>query len=151
MAKSSKQVKAAWVVGVCALLGIVGCINPSDENGDPPSTTQEPPVIDYAIESQGDSDHEIVDATDAVMDDVPAKEEHQVEEVSPESLEITQMPQEVTSDATTEDAIVEDSNLPLKATCKDGTIQYQDNPSLPNYRGMCSHHGGIIVRHGRVP
>jgi hypothetical protein len=45
----------------------------------------------------------------------------------------------------------EDSSLPLKATCEDGTIQYQDTPSLPNYRGMCSGHGGIKIRHGRVP
>lgn len=45
----------------------------------------------------------------------------------------------------------EDSRLPLKATCEDGTIQYQDDPSGPNYRGMCSHHGGIAKKHGRVP
>lgn len=44
-----------------------------------------------------------------------------------------------------------DSRLPLKATCKDGTIQYQDDPSGPNYRGMCSSHGGIAKKHGRVP
>lgn len=41
--------------------------------------------------------------------------------------------------------------LPLKATCHDGTVQYQDHPSLPNYRGMCSGHGGVAIRHGRVP
>lgn len=43
------------------------------------------------------------------------------------------------------------SNLPLKAMCADGTIQYQDTPSNPNYRGMCSGHGGIKIRYGRVP
>ncbi len=42
-------------------------------------------------------------------------------------------------------------NLPLKAICKDGTIQYQDHASLPNYRGMCSGHGGIRTKLGRVP
>lgn len=45
----------------------------------------------------------------------------------------------------------ENSNLPLKATCKDGTVQYQDDPSGQNYRGMCSSHGGIQTKHGRVP
>lgn len=45
----------------------------------------------------------------------------------------------------------QNSNLPLKAICKDGTVQYQDTPSLPNYRGMCSKHGGIKERLGRVP
>lgn len=50
-----------------------------------------------------------------------------------------------------ESETAEDPDLPLKATCKDGTISYQDNPSLPNYRGMCSHHGGIAKRHGRTP
>lgn len=50
-----------------------------------------------------------------------------------------------------ESEAAEDPNLPLKATCKDGTISYQDNPSLLNYRGMCSHHGGIAKRHGRTP
>lgn len=43
------------------------------------------------------------------------------------------------------------TNLPLKAICKDGTVQYQDSPDLPNYRGMCSGHGGISKRLGRVP
>lgn len=45
----------------------------------------------------------------------------------------------------------DNSQLPLKATCYDGTVQYQDHPSLPNYQGMCSGHGGIYQRHGRVP
>lgn len=43
------------------------------------------------------------------------------------------------------------NNLPLKAICKDGTISYQDTPSIPNYRGMCSGHGGIKTKLGRVP
>lgn len=47
--------------------------------------------------------------------------------------------------------IVEDPNLPLKAICKDGTIQYQDDPTGPNYRGMCSSHGGIVEKLGRIP
>lgn len=47
-------------------------------------------------------------------------------------------------------ATTENSALPLKATCKDGTTSYQDDPSGTTYRGMCSHHGGIAVRHGRV-
>lgn len=45
----------------------------------------------------------------------------------------------------------ENSNLPLKAICKDGTVSYQDTPSNPNYRGMCSGHGGIKTKLGRVP
>lgn len=40
--------------------------------------------------------------------------------------------------------------LPLKALCKDGTYSYQDNPCLPNYRGMCSGHGGIEKKLDRV-
>ncbi len=44
-----------------------------------------------------------------------------------------------------------DTNLPFKAICKDGTVQYQDTPSHPNYQGMCSGHGGIQKKLGRVP
>lgn len=42
-------------------------------------------------------------------------------------------------------------NLPLKAICKDDTISYQDTPSKPDYRGMCSGHGGIKTKLGRIP
>lgn len=45
----------------------------------------------------------------------------------------------------------ESDNLPLKAICKDGSVSYQDTPSLPNYRGMCSGHQGIRTKLGRVP
>lgn len=44
----------------------------------------------------------------------------------------------------------DNTRLPLKAICKDGTVSYQDNPALENYRGMCSSHGGISERLGRV-
>lgn len=44
----------------------------------------------------------------------------------------------------------ETSNLPLKAICNDGTISYQNDASKPDYRGMCSHHGGIRTKLGRV-
>jgi len=44
----------------------------------------------------------------------------------------------------------EDPSLPLKAICGDNTTSYQDNASLPNYRGMCSGHGGIGQKLGRV-
>lgn len=44
----------------------------------------------------------------------------------------------------------ENTQLPLKAICMDGAIAYQDNPELPNYRGMCSSHGGIKEKLGRV-
>ena len=44
----------------------------------------------------------------------------------------------------------ENNNLPLKAICKDGTVSYQDNASKPDYRGMCSGHGGIKTKLGRV-
>lgn len=43
------------------------------------------------------------------------------------------------------------TNLPLKAICKDGTVSYQNDPSKQDYRGMCSHHGGIQTKLGRVP
>ncbi len=43
------------------------------------------------------------------------------------------------------------NNLPLKAICTDGSVSYQDNPSKPDYRGMCSGHGGIAQKLGRVP
>lgn len=42
-------------------------------------------------------------------------------------------------------------NLPFKAICKDNTISYQDTPSGLDYRGMCSGHGGIQTKLGRVP
>lgn len=42
------------------------------------------------------------------------------------------------------------TRLPLKAICKDGSISYQDNPEGETYRGMCSHHGGIKTKLGRV-
>lgn len=45
----------------------------------------------------------------------------------------------------------ENPNLPLKAICKDGSVSYQDDVSKPNYRGMCSNHGGIKTRLGRIP
>lgn len=44
----------------------------------------------------------------------------------------------------------ESSNLPLKAICNDGSISYQDTPSKPDYRGMCSGKGGIKTKLGRV-
>ena len=47
-------------------------------------------------------------------------------------------------------APVETSNLPLKAICNDGSVSYQDTPSNPNYRGMCSGHDGIKTKLGRV-
>lgn len=43
------------------------------------------------------------------------------------------------------------ANLPLKAECKDGTFSYQDDPSGQDYSGMCSGHGGIKEKLGRVP
>ena len=42
------------------------------------------------------------------------------------------------------------NNLPLKAICKDGSVSYQNNPAGTNYRGMCSGHGGIAQKLGRV-
>jgi hypothetical protein len=36
----------------------------------------------------------------------------------------------------------------FKAKCKDGTFSYSQ-PGAPDYRGMCSHHGGIDVKLGR--
>lgn len=44
----------------------------------------------------------------------------------------------------------ESTPLPLKAICKDGTISYQDDPYGSNYKGMCSGHGGIAQKLGRV-
>lgn len=40
--------------------------------------------------------------------------------------------------------------LPLKAICEDGAVSYQDDPYGENYKGMCSGHGGIAERLGRV-
>ncbi len=48
-------------------------------------------------------------------------------------------------------ASTEDPNLPLKAICNDGTTSYQDTPSKPDYRGMCSGHDGIKTKLGRIP
>lgn len=56
-----------------------------------------------------------------------------------------------TSTPVTQTKAAENPNLPLKATCEDGTVQYQDDPAGQNYRGMCSSHGGIAQKHGRVP
>jgi hypothetical protein len=47
-------------------------------------------------------------------------------------------------------AVTEDPNLPLKAICNDGSVSYQDTPSKPDYRGMCSGHDGIKTKLGRV-
>lgn len=55
------------------------------------------------------------------------------------------------SNTNVEPTIQEDTRLPLKAICKDGTVSYQDDPSKPNYRGMCSGHNGIEQKLGRVP
>lgn len=44
----------------------------------------------------------------------------------------------------------ENSNLPFKAICNDDTISYQDDPSKADYRGMCSGHGGIKTKLGRI-
>ena len=44
----------------------------------------------------------------------------------------------------------ENTNLPLKAICNDGTISYQDDSSKDNYRGMCSGHNGIKEKLGRT-
>lgn len=52
---------------------------------------------------------------------------------------------------TTTPVVEESSNLPLKAICNDGSISYQDTPSKPDYRGMCSGHDGIKTKLGRVP
>ncbi|MFA5004340.1 MAG: hypothetical protein WC498_03645 [Candidatus Saccharimonadales bacterium] len=46
--------------------------------------------------------------------------------------------------------VTEDPNLPLKAICNDGTVSYQDTPSKPDYRGMCSGHDGIRTKLGRT-
>ena len=46
---------------------------------------------------------------------------------------------------------VVNNQLPLKAICKDDSISYQDDASKPDYRGMCSKHGGIKQKLGRVP
>ncbi len=51
---------------------------------------------------------------------------------------------------TTAPVAEESSNLPLKAICNDGSVSYQDTPSKPDYRGMCSGHDGIKTKLGRV-
>jgi len=40
---------------------------------------------------------------------------------------------------------------PWKALCKDGTYSYSNNVDSKDYRGMCSYHGGIKTKLGRVP
>lgn len=47
-------------------------------------------------------------------------------------------------------APVENPNLPYKAICDDGTTSFQDNAAGQDYRGMCSGHGGIAQKLGRV-
>lgn len=57
---------------------------------------------------------------------------------------------EKTTDTQTEnEKTVDSERLPLKAICNDGTISYQDDITKDNYRGMCSHHGGIKEKLGR--
>ncbi len=55
------------------------------------------------------------------------------------------------STPTTQQPVAESNNLPFKALCNDGTYSYQDTPDHPNYQGMCSGHGGIKEKLGRVP
>lgn len=56
-----------------------------------------------------------------------------------------------TSTQTAPTVTEESFSLPLKAICNDGSISYQDTPSKPDYRGMCSGHDGIKTKLGRVP
>lgn len=42
-------------------------------------------------------------------------------------------------------------SLPLKATCNDGTVMYQDDITRNDYKGMCSSHQGILTKHNRIP
>ena len=81
-----------------------------------------------------------------------AERKKQAEQVAPAAPPVQPAPSNPTpSQPSTPTPPVESSNLPLKAICKDGTVSYQDTPSHPNYQGMCSGHGGIQTRLGRVP
>lgn len=57
--------------------------------------------------------------------------------------------EKTTNTQTENEKNVDSEKLPLKAICNDGTISYQDDISKDNYRGMCSHHGGIKEKLGR--
>lgn len=80
------------------------------------------------------------------------EQEQQIKERTPPIAAPTQEPQNrPIPSRPSSNRPTQSANLPLKAICKDGTIQYQDSPDLLNYRGMCSGHGGIAKKLGRIP
>lgn len=80
------------------------------------------------------------------------EQEQQIKERTPPIVAPTQEPQNrPIPSRPSSNRPTQSANLPLKAICKDGTIQYQDSPDLSNYRGMCSGHGGIAKKLGRIP
>lgn len=100
-------------------------------------------ILEENIEEEA-SANETIDTP--VVHSAPEQSEQKYQQEVPVQRNTSQSSQPSSQTQSTED-----SRLPLKATCKDGTVQYQDDPSGPNYRGMCSHHGGIAKKHGRVP
>lgn len=111
-----------------------------------------------STETIENADEDATDTTENVNnteENVDNKEEPSIneEEITNEN-EVTSSPSnsKPVTNTNTDTDIKENTDseiLPLKAICNDGTISYQDDVSKDNYRGMCSHHGGIKEKLGR--
>lgn len=105
------------------------------------------------IENTDENTNDIRENTNDVEENIDNKEEPSAneEEITKEN-EVTSSPSNSKPVTNTNTDIKENTDserLPLKAICNDGTISYQHDVSKENYRGMCSHHGGIKEKLGR--
>ncbi len=160
-----KLTKVSLVIGVLALIG--GASNAVEELGQPDTIDKHASaaVLQENANVEPDAEAEVkrleeertaeekrlTEESKRIQEENRAREIQQAEAIRAQEQQNTVTTNNTQNTASQPQNPKESSNLPLKATCKDGTIQYQDTPSLPNYRGMCSHHGGIKVKHGRVP
>lgn len=151
-----------WIVGASCVWGLAICGAIGQALSPPPDVIEEdepvaPFIDDAEDEMVYDNEHDIIEPIEA--ENTTENLESIIEGVDQptyiEPVSTTPEPEPISAPAPAPaqvepEPVAEDSTLPLKARCKDGTIQYQDSPSLPNYRGMCSSHGGIVERFGRV-
>lgn len=115
-------------------------------------TTQEQSVSETQKELEAKKAAEVAAQEEAEKKTAEEEAEKKVEEeavamaaAKAKEATSTNTTSQAAAPATTEDPI-----LPLKAICNDGTVSYQDTPSKPDYRGMCSGHDGIKTKLGRV-
>lgn len=149
--------KIAIISGCTALfLGAVA-ISPNEEiEKEDNNYIQSTETIENTDENATDTTENISDTAENTKDteeNIDNKEEQSTnEEEITEENEVTSSPSNSEPVTNTDTDIKENTDseiLPLKAICNDGTISYQDDVSKDNYRGMCSHHGGIKEKLGR--